>query len=364
MWSNKFLKVQLDISTYCNARCPQCHRNDDNTLEKVDWLPKVNWTLDDFKKVFPPDVLQSIGVISFCPTWGDPCMNPDLMDMIKYAVESNRHINITIDTNGSMQTEEWWWFLSGITKTLGVTFAIDGTTQEMHGRYRRGTDLQKVLNNMQTFSEGLGTAQASTIMFKHNEDHLDDIRALAFKYGAKKHTTIPSTRFGWYSGMEGRENTSTVGHFYDKYDDEEFMLEIRTKKLEGAQIAQIGGLEEDVFDDDNIKCTWMASNTVSMSFNGQVLPCCYTVNGYVKGMYSEHTMDVDRTAPAMKYYMENEDQYNAFNHSLLDIIQKPFFELILEESFDSNHPIRQCVKHCSKRGEKTQPGRLIASSRD
>ena len=46
----KECKVWLDLSTYCNASCPQCHRTDKNGLDKVEWLPLVKWSLEDFVK--------------------------------------------------------------------------------------------------------------------------------------------------------------------------------------------------------------------------------------------------------------------------------------------------------------------------
>ena len=53
LWRPEGIKLFMDVSTYCNAACPQCHRTNPKTLEKVDWLPLVQWTLEDFKKAFP-----------------------------------------------------------------------------------------------------------------------------------------------------------------------------------------------------------------------------------------------------------------------------------------------------------------------
>ena len=55
------LIMWLDISTHCNAGCPQCHRTDVHGLGKADWLPLVQWSLDDFKKAFcqPHDYVAS-----------------------------------------------------------------------------------------------------------------------------------------------------------------------------------------------------------------------------------------------------------------------------------------------------------------
>ena len=51
-------KVFLDISTKCNLKCPQCHRTDPIGLGPVSWLEPSDWTVDMFKKAFPPTYFQ------------------------------------------------------------------------------------------------------------------------------------------------------------------------------------------------------------------------------------------------------------------------------------------------------------------
>ena len=149
------LEVFVDLSTLCNAGCPQCHRTStDNKLKKINWLPLLQWSLEDFQKAFPPDCLDKISQFSICGTWGDPVMNKDIMRIIEYIVKTNPKIFINLDTNGSIRDEQWWWELGLVAgKSLRVIFAVDGTTQEMHEKYRRFTNLDKVLKNMQAISE-------------------------------------------------------------------------------------------------------------------------------------------------------------------------------------------------------------------
>ena len=52
-YNDKELVVWIDMSTYCNAACPECHRTNPRGLGKVDWLPLVQWSIDDFEKLYP-----------------------------------------------------------------------------------------------------------------------------------------------------------------------------------------------------------------------------------------------------------------------------------------------------------------------
>lgn len=220
MWSINKLRAFIDISTYCNAACPQCHRTNhiNGGLGKVAWLPRVQWTIEQIKNAYPPHIIRQLKHFDICGTWGDPVMNKDIINIVKYFIEENENIAITIDTNGSLRTEDFWWDL-GIAggKNLTVTFAVDGINQEMHAKYRRGTDLQKVLNNMQTVSMTQAKPTTFTVVFKHNEDYLDDIRIMTDQYGSKRYRYTISDRT-W---------TQNPGQFV--FNNEENKIEILEK---------------------------------------------------------------------------------------------------------------------------------------
>jgi len=199
------LQVFLDISTFCNAGCPQGHRTDPNGLGMAKWLNYHQWDFDTFKNTYrlhEQDREDNIwGVFEFCGTWGDPVMNKDIMKMVEYVVEYS-NAKIYLDTNASIRDEEWWWDL-GIAggKQLTTYFAIDGIDQKMHSHYRRKTELDKVLKNMKAHSQTLAHTKVKTIVFKHNENYLDDIKDMVFKNGASTIIYTKSDRFYKHSSV-------------------------------------------------------------------------------------------------------------------------------------------------------------------
>jgi molybdenum cofactor biosynthesis enzyme MoaA len=191
----KKCKIWLDLSTYCNASCPQCHRTDTNGLGKIGWLPLIKWSLDDFVKKFPPGSIDFVKDIEICGTWGDPIMSKDIGKIIKYVMD-NSNSEVRINTNGGMRTPEWWEDLGTYCKRrLTVHFDIDGINNEMHQKYRRGVDLQTVLDNMEALSAGGARAIGFIILFKHNQDYIQDIKKLCHMYGAEGTYVIKSDRF-------------------------------------------------------------------------------------------------------------------------------------------------------------------------
>lgn len=189
------LKLWVDLSTHCNARCPQCHRTNPNGLDKASWLPTVSWSVEQFEQAFPKQVMAHIKGVELCGTWGDPMMNKDIREIIEYIINNSRAY-ITINTNGSIRDEHWWFMFGNIMKGRGeVYWAIEGVTDEQHAFYRRGTDLSKILRNMEAFSAAGGRSKVFTVIFKHNQSDIYYIASMCREYGAEEIMFVKSNRF-------------------------------------------------------------------------------------------------------------------------------------------------------------------------
>jgi len=56
--------IELEITTKCNARCPQCVRNYYGSTT-WDTLPITDMSLDDFKKNMPMDIWKTLKHVKF-----------------------------------------------------------------------------------------------------------------------------------------------------------------------------------------------------------------------------------------------------------------------------------------------------------
>lgn len=359
-WDTNQLNVFLDISTYCNAGCPQCHRTNSNGLGKEDWLPLIQWSVEEFKTAFPPEVLENIHRFKFCGTWGDPIMNKDILEIFEYISKQGPLCLISVDTNGSIRDEDFWWKLGCMFGTkLAVVFAIDGIDQKMHERYRRFTDLDKVLDNMHTLAQTDAMVQSQTILFQHNEDYKDEILKLVKEYGSKKHEFVISDRF--HSG-----NTQ---HFIDDNGDDFTLTRANSKSLPKGVISGAFKRETETIPvktvnepvpaekvkvvmkpqrtlEHNIKCRWaLPRNEVVVNPDGQVLPCCFHANHY----YGNWSKNIIKEDPTYKYYIENKNEFNVFKTSIIDIMNSKHFTKTLPESIKGDNPNWSCIKNCSNR---------------
>lgn len=194
-YDKKILGVWLDLSTYCNAKCPQCHRTSLDGLDKVDWLPLMQWSLEEFKTMFPLETLEHINHFDICGTWGDPVMNKDIFEIVEYIMENSKS-TVLINTNGSFRNADWWWKFGLLgQKRITVMWAIEGTTQEQHSLYRQNTDLDLILENMESFTLAGGVSHIFTVTFKHNESSIYEIAEMVRDKGATDIMFVQSNRF-------------------------------------------------------------------------------------------------------------------------------------------------------------------------
>jgi len=344
-WKNKDLKLILDISTYCNAKCPQCSRTDSKSggLKREDWVPLVHWSLPEIQLAYPKEQLKDVFYIQLCPTWGDAMMNPEIYEITKYFLENMKSgSGFEIVTNGSMRDEDFWFNFSALgiiakarNMRFTVMFDVDGITQEMHSHYRRNTNLQKVLNNMKAFSSyPVNITRTQSVIFKHNQDYTAEIKKLAHEYGSQDHSFVKSSRFeldkdGNYMPWEFKnENNETEYYEWaDKPFNEPYM----------ALIQDMGIIQE------KVACKWSINNTLNINFDGQVWPCCYFGSA-------------DHSAPSTNGRFNNREiikeynlkrlHYNVKFTPLRDIVKSYWYTNSLPKTIDSE-PIRQCLRQCS-----------------
>ena len=345
LWNHNGIKVFLDVSTYCNAGCPQCHRTSENGLGKQDWLPLVRWDLETFQKAFPPEEMKHIETFKFCGTWGDPVMCKELNKMCEYIIAYS-FTNISIDTNGSIRDTDWWWDL-GVKcgSRLEVIFAVDGINQEMHQRYRRFTDLDKVLDNMNMLSQTRAKIKSQTILFKHNQEYKDEIKELVKENGSTNHSFVISDRFD-----RAEHKETGIRPFINEHGNEDYLERADQGSLPKGKISGTNDAENAY----EIKCRWaIPRNEVVVNPDGQVLPCCFHANAHYKNKFDPNYGKEVRNHPIyMDEYDANPKDYNVLYTPLRQIIKSEWYQKTLPNSMKSDNVVPQCARQCSNRIKK------------
>jgi len=357
-----YYNIVLDTTTYCNAKCPQCHRINSTEGAKLSFtgnaikeLPLIHVPFEKIKKTFTQKELLNYHSIQLCPTWGDHMMHPHAAEIVEHFLSSSWRIVVSINTNGSMRDELYWWKLCSLAvkhksryhnRRLHIVFAVDGIDQEMHSLYRRNTNLQKVLDHVKICSEFKERVivETQTVLFKHNQDYLEEITKLCAEYGAERHSSVISDRFDENDQQVENRNVYT---FYDE-NNTKLSLNKVTKdwtdefKKRGAQINRttIADL------DNKPTCGWSLTNTLNVNFDGNVWPCCFFGNFSVmnkKIWMKQHPF-------ARKYYDYNN---NIYENKLEDILKNDWWKE-LPYVIQSKNPVRNCVDSCSNKYKEGQ----------
>jgi MoaA/NifB/PqqE/SkfB family radical SAM enzyme len=143
-------EYQIEITTYCNAACPQCPRNNlgtgINPYMPLTHLPRV--TID---QAFDSELCQRLRQVFFCGSYGDPIMHPDFLDILRDFRRKSPTLWLYIHTNGGVHDPEYWAEIAAIMNGYGqIDFGIDGLADTLH-LYRKNVKYNKVIDNARAF---------------------------------------------------------------------------------------------------------------------------------------------------------------------------------------------------------------------
>jgi MoaA/NifB/PqqE/SkfB family radical SAM enzyme len=164
-------EYQLEITTYCNAACPQCPRNSlGHGLNPFMPLDHLDRTVID--TAFTAELCQRLRQVFFCGSYGDPIMHPDFLGILRDFRKKSPTLWLYIHTNGGVHDPDYWTEIAQIMNGYGqIDFGIDGLENTLH-LYRKNVKYHKVIENAQAYIDAGGRAQWNFIVFKHNEHKL------------------------------------------------------------------------------------------------------------------------------------------------------------------------------------------------
>lgn len=167
--------LQVEVTSHCNLRCRVCPVTTgmDRPSGDMDW--------DLFKKTI--DELGDYLLLILFWDWGEPFLNPNAYEMIRYA--RSRGIRVMSATNGHV-------FASGeharkvVKSGLDVlVFSVDGVTQETYQRYRAAGRLESVFEGIRKVRAEKKLSGSKTplinlrfIVMKHNEQEISQLKEL------------------------------------------------------------------------------------------------------------------------------------------------------------------------------------------
>jgi MoaA/NifB/PqqE/SkfB family radical SAM enzyme len=327
--------VRLEITNYCNLKCPHCVRS---RLGEKYKLNTKHVSLKTVKNWLPAYFLiDTVKVLYLSGAVGEPTLNPDCAEIVNYL---SNYCQIQLDSNGSTNNEDWWKELGS--SNIHCVFSPDSLLPN-NNKYRINSNTDKVLSNMRAFISGGGKASWKYIPFKHNENELEEHKKLASELGAKFLFVQPA-QFD-----EKKEGQPMVPSKYFPKSDR-----VETSNLENQT--------------PEYYCELLGKlkNLIEINPDGVIYPCCYSgrcffityTNFFTNGdpkpkIYDEMLSKDVRYSAFVKDILpliENQGGVKTFslNHNTIDnILQTDFYKFSLKNSWKSGNEF--CDKHCQSK---------------
>ena len=321
----EILSVHLEISSRCNAACPDCLRNF-RGVDIIDTYPVCDMTLTEFKQIFSKEFLQQLDHFGINGNYGDFVTARDALEIVEYIVKCNPDIYLEISTNASAKPKIW--------EPLGrlrptISFRLDGL-KDTHHLYRQNTDWDFVIENAQKFIAAGGKAVWAMIKFDHNEHQIELCRELSKKLGFIRFKLIDGNRNVMPVFTPDRRLSHVIGNYTGTTDFD--LLYNSYKHYEIDPTVTINTVTENKV----IDCYAKKMNEVYVTSNGEVYPCCWL------GYYPLHSNSRPSNVQLKPLIEEN----NALKYGLEHAIA--WFNKI-EESWTKTVPegkIYECNKTC------------------
>jgi radical SAM protein with 4Fe4S-binding SPASM domain len=242
------ISMAIEPTTSCNLRCPECPSGLRQFTRPTGMLEPAF-----FKKTID-EVYKDLVYLTFY-FQGEPFLNPNFLEMVKYA--SEKGVYTSTSTNAHYLSREQ--AIKTVNSKLDrLIISIDGTTQETYEQYRVGGNLNKVIEGTRNIVKAKKELKSRTphvvfqfLVVKPNEHQLDDVKTLASQLGVDEVLFKTAQVYDFKNGNPLIPNNARYSR-YRKYNDGTY------------------GIKNKFLDE-----CWRMWSSCVVTWDGLVVPCCF-----------------------------------------------------------------------------------------
>ena len=303
--------VHLEVTSRCQASCPMCARNIQGGIDNP-FMTVTEISLQQFKEWFSVEFIKQLDRLFMCGNLGDPIVAKDTLAIFKYLRETNPTISLSMNTNGSAKSWQFWKGLAEL--NVHVRFGIDGLV-DTHSLYRIGTDWVKIIDNAKHFIKEGGNATWDMLVFDHNKHQVDICRELSQQLGFKNFVSKNTARF--------RDDQLNV------LNKEGQTIHILYPTDRSKQIP----VNKEV---TTINCKVQKERSLYISATGTVSPCCWLDNEWQAPNNPNRIDYMDKVGARLSLH----------KHTLEELFLQDVFTKI--ENTWACSPLKECAKQCGE----------------
>lgn len=276
------ISISIEPTTSCNLRCPECPSGLRSFSRNTGML-----SLERFQRVVDQVYHKTPYLTLYFQ--GEPYLNKAYYDMVSYAAHE-RNMYVATSTNAHYLTEEAArkTVESGLSRMI---ISIDGTTQDTYVSYRRGGNLEKVIEGAKNMVKAKKEAGSSTphIIFQFlvvapNEHQIPEILQLGKDLDIDEVKLKTAQVYNYKNGNPLIPENEKYSR-YKKQKDGTYKLK---NKLSNH--------------------CWKLWHSCVFTWDGNVLPCCFDKDG-------THVMGNIDNASFEQIWHNN--QYLSFRNAIL-----------------------------------------------
>ena len=233
----KPISASIEPANYCNLSCPHCPTGR-KLIEKTD----KRLTVGDFKS-YIDSLLPELMYLNLY-FQGEPFLNKDLPEMIRYAADNG--VFTCVSTNGNSLTENTIIKLkeSGIGRLI---ICLDGASSESYSTYRVGGKFDRVVDAIRLSVKYKLPLEVQCLLLSTTENEVDEIKLLCKNLGV-------------------RRLVFKKAQFYDDYLVPRNPKNLRYKRNSSGKLVPKAKLKN--------KC-WRLFSTIVIDVDGNVPACCF-----------------------------------------------------------------------------------------
>ncbi len=343
MYTRQQIKsVHLEVTSHCNASCPQCPRNLEGGARNPN-LPLTQLYLGDIERIFPVAEFPALKRVQFCGNYGDAVMARDFLPNVRHIKRLYPKVKISLATNGSLRPTDWWADVAEIVDHC--TFGIDGLA-DTHMLYRRGTSFETVIENARAYIAAGGRAEWAYLIFKHNQHQVDEAYQLSRKLGFHDFSAKATSRFyrdgRKASAIPVRNESGEIAYHLEATD----RAGLGNRELDRLDSLALENEENftEYIRNTRIDCKAVTRKKLYISAEGYVFPCCWLGNIYAADMPWQET-EIGRAIVAGGGL----HLLNAKVHSIGSILDGDFFTKVIPERWACGAArLDVCSKMCGE----------------
>jgi len=310
----------IEHTSKCNLLCPQCARVINGKINPN--LHISSMSLSEYQRIINPILCKQIEHIFFCGNYGDAVADPKFIDCVKY-LRYNK-VPLTIYTNGSLRSTEWWTELSKLLdNNCKVIFAIDGI-EDTSSLYRVNSNFNKVIENAKAFISNGGVARWDYLVFEYNYKEIEKAKTLASKIGFKIFNVKKTQRFIDNQNYKTNKGEGQFNSIIDKY-----------------------GSWENYINQTEIVCKYQRDKILYIEFDLNLWPCCWV--GAPLFFEGNENIQKNQLYNTISKYEKN---FNSLKqHSIEEILNHPWFTKDLVSSWYTKMDkgkLMTCGRTCGK----------------